>query len=62
MLETPFGKVSILVDGVAIHYEAKPFDFIKPPVKDKPIAGCYRILMCFWTVLSKAAIMEQKFM
>ena len=43
MLETPFGKVNIIVDGVAIHYEAKPFDFIKPPVKDRPIAGCYRI-------------------
>jgi len=43
MLETPFGKINILVDGVAIHYEAKPFDYIKPPVKDKPIAGCYRI-------------------
>ena len=24
MLETPFGKINILVDGVAIHYEAKP--------------------------------------
>ena len=43
MLKTPFGKVNIIVDGVAIHYEAKPFDYIKPPVKDKPIAGCYRI-------------------
>ena len=43
MLETPFGKINILVDGVAIQYEARPFDYIKPPVKDKPIAGCYRI-------------------
>ena len=45
MLKTPFGKVNIIVDGVAIHYEAKPFDYIKPPVKDKTIAGCYRIHM-----------------
>ena len=43
MLETPFGKINIIVDGVAIHYEAKPFDFRKSPVKDRPIAGCYRI-------------------
>ncbi len=43
MLETPFGKIEILVDGIATHYEAKPFEYIKPPVKDKPIAGCYRI-------------------
>lgn len=43
MLETPFGKINILVDGIAIHYDARPFDYIKPPVKDNPIAGCYRI-------------------
>lgn len=43
MLETPFGKINILVDGAAIQYEARPFEYIKPPVKDKPIAGCYRI-------------------
>ena len=43
MLQTPFGKINILVDGVAIPYEAIPFDYINPPVKDKPIAGCYRI-------------------
>ncbi|MBQ3559048.1 MAG: hypothetical protein IJA07_06030 [Agathobacter sp.] len=43
MLETLLGKINILVDGVAIQYEARPFDYIKPPVKDKPIAGCYRI-------------------
>ena len=43
MLQIPFGKINILVDGIAIHYEARPFDYIKPPVKDKPIAGCYRI-------------------
>ena len=43
MLETPLGKINILVDGVAIHYDARPFDYIKPPVKDYPIAGCYRI-------------------
>ena len=43
MLQTPFGKINIIVDGVAICYEARPFDYIKPPVKDNPIAGCYRI-------------------
>lgn len=43
MLQTPFGKINILVDGIAIEYEATSFDYIKPPVKDKPIAGCYRI-------------------
>ena len=43
MLETPFGKIDILVDGVDTDFEARPFDYIKPPVKDKPIAGCYRI-------------------
>ena len=43
MLETPFGKINIIVDGVVANFEAEPFDFIKPPVKDRPIAGCYRI-------------------
>ena len=43
MWETPLGKINILVDGVATNFEAKLFDYIKPPVKDKPIAGCYRI-------------------
>lgn len=43
MLQTPFGKINILADGVAIRYEARPFDYIKPPVKDTPIEGCYRI-------------------
>ena len=43
MLETPFGKINILGDGVAIQYDTRPFVYIKPPVKDKPIAGCYRI-------------------
>ena len=43
MLQTPFGKIYIEVDGVAMDFEARPFDYIKPPVKDKPIAGCYRI-------------------
>ncbi len=43
MLETPLGKINILVDSVVIHYEAKPFNYIKPPIKDKPIEGCYRI-------------------
>jgi len=43
MLKTPFGKINILVDGVAIQYDARPFEYIKPSVKDKPIAGCYRI-------------------
>ena len=43
MLETPFGKINIIVDGVVANFEAEPFDYIKPPVKDKPVAGCYRI-------------------
>ena len=43
MLETPLGKINIIVDGVVANFEAEPFDYIKPPVKDKPIAGCYRI-------------------
>lgn len=43
MLQTPFGKINILVDGVVTDFEARPFDYIKPPVKDKPISGCYRI-------------------
>lgn len=43
MLQTPFGKINILVDGVATNFEARPFEYIKPPVKDKPIAGCYRV-------------------
>lgn len=43
MLETPFGKIKIYADGIDVSYEVKSFDYIKPPVIDKPIAGCYRI-------------------
>ncbi len=43
MLSTPFGNIKVFADGTEIEYEAKWFEYIKPPVKDKPLAGCYRI-------------------
>ena len=43
MLCTPFGNIRVFVDDTEIEYEAKYFVYIKPPVKDKPLAGCYRI-------------------
>lgn len=43
MLTTPLGKIKVYADGVCIDYEATAFDFDRPPCKDKPIAGCYRI-------------------
>lgn len=58
MLQTPFGKINILVDGVAIHYEARPFDYIKPPVKNKPIAGCYRIHIPVKSYCSVQCVLE----
>ena len=58
MLQTPFGQINILVDGVAMHYEAVPFDYIKPPVKDKPIAGCYRIHISVENCRSIQCILE----
>ena len=58
MLQTPFGQINILVDGVAMHYEAVPFDYIKPPVKDKPIAGCYRIHISVGNYRSIQCILE----
>lgn len=43
MLSTPFGMIKVLADDTEIEYEAKWFEYTKPPVKDKPLAGCYRI-------------------
>ena len=58
MLQTPFGQINILVDGVDIRYEAIPFDYIKPPVKDKPLAGCYRIHISVGNCRSIQCILE----
>lgn len=43
MLLTPFGPIHIFSDAVAVDYEAVKHPFCRPPVKDHPIAGCYRI-------------------
>ena len=58
MLQTPFGQINILVDGIVIPYEAIPFDYIKPPVKDKPLAGCYRIHISVGNCRSIPCILE----
>lgn len=43
VLPTPFGTIRILADGAPIDFAAQPFDYLRPPVKDHPIAGCYRV-------------------
>lgn len=43
MLTTPLGKIKVYADGVCIDYKATEYDFNRPPCKDKPVAGCYRI-------------------
>ncbi len=60
MLQTPFGKINILADGVAIPYEETPFDYSKPPVKDKPLAGCYRIHIPVKEYRSVQCVLELK--
>lgn len=43
MLFTPFGPIMVFVDDVMVDYEAVKHIFNRPPVKNHPIAGCYRI-------------------
>lgn len=43
MLQTPLGMIKIYVDGISIDYEASEMVFDRPPCKDNPIDGCYRI-------------------
>ncbi len=43
MLTTPLGKIKVYADGICIDYNATEYDFNRPPCKDKPVAGCYRI-------------------
>ena len=43
MLTTLLGKIKVYADGVCIDYTATEYDFDRPPCKDKPVAGCYRI-------------------
>lgn len=43
MLTTPWGMIKVYADGVCIDYKATEYDFNRPPCKDKPVAGCYRI-------------------
>lgn len=43
MLITPLGKIKVYADGVCIDYNVTEYVFNRPPCKDKPVAGCYRI-------------------
>ncbi|MBQ8898162.1 MAG: hypothetical protein IJY86_06760 [Clostridia bacterium] len=43
MITTPLGKIKVCADGICIDYTAAEIDFNRPPCKEKPIAGCYRI-------------------
>lgn len=43
MLQTPFGIIRVFADDGPIAFDALHFDYVKPPVKDHPVAGCYRI-------------------
>lgn len=44
-LITPLGEIEILVNGNPYPYTAIPYTYIKPPVKDQPIDGCFRIFI-----------------
>ena len=43
MLNTPFGTIKIIADGIMLDYEAVPFSSKIRSVIEKPLAGCYRI-------------------
>ena len=43
MLITPLGKIKIYVDGIPADYQAIEYAFDRPPCKEQPVAGCYRI-------------------
>ena len=43
MLITPLGQIKIYGDDAALDYVAMAHTFEQGPVKDHPIAGCYRI-------------------
>ena len=58
MLNTPFGMVKILADDMEIEYEAKWFEYIKPPVKDKPLEGCYRLYIPVKNYCSIRCVLE----
>lgn len=43
MLITPLGQIKIYTDNIELDYKATPHTYDKPPIKEHPIAGCYRI-------------------
>ena len=43
MITTPFGPIKIYTDGVVLDYEAITHTYNRGPVKDYPVAGCFRI-------------------
>ena len=43
MLKIPLGTIDVYVDGVPVDFEASEYLFDRPPCKEKPVAGCYRI-------------------
>lgn len=43
MLNTPFGTIKIIADGIMLDYEAIPFSSKVRSIVAKPLAGCYRI-------------------
>lgn len=42
-ITTPFGPINVFADDVALAYTAIVHTFDRPPVKEHPIAGCFRI-------------------
>ena len=43
MLFTPFGQIKVFADGVPQDFDAATYNYERGPVKEHPIAGCYRI-------------------
>lgn len=42
-METPFGPIRMLVDGEVISCTAAVHSFDHPLVRERPLAGCYRV-------------------
>ena len=43
MLNTPFGTIKIIADGIMLDYEAVPYLCSAHSIIEKPLVGCYRI-------------------
>ena len=43
MIISPLGIIRVFADGACLEYQEISHGYDRPPVKEHPIAGCYRI-------------------